>query len=434
MKERKQYKQIDLGNGAKLYYIKNSISKTTVAEVVFYCGARCDTIPGLAHFTEHMFFTGTKKHSKQEITKKYFDFISTNACTTSSSIYFTANVFTNEFADYLNTVAEMVTESVFSQQSVDDECKVISQEIARSKDNFLMHAHMFNDYNLTEKDFCKFSTLGTNESIATIKSKDVKNFVKKYFVKENMDIYVSSPLSLNKVIKIMEKTLMAKIPSNPKFKELPLFRLEYKNEDFLKVHTEQIGKDYIFINFAFANDTNNMLNRKKLELLLELMNNQSDGIMNDLRWGGNKNLTYSGTFYCVHGKEQSMITFNTQCDKQNINPILETVVNYIKRTLKDGFKQEILDFEKREYDYDDAAREPRTYERFNRLKDFKNFGKVYTLSELHEIINETNLNDCTKLFHEIFDNPRVSVSVYGDATNKEVMSKSQFKKLFTQNK
>ena len=180
----KKYKQIDILNGAKLYYLKNNLTRTTMTNVLFYSGSRCDTIPGLAHFAEHMFFTGTKKMDKKAITKKYFEFINTNACTSLSSIYFTGNVFTKEFEGYLNTVAEMVSESTFSEKSVKDECKVISQEIAMCKDNFQLFAYYFNDYNLSKNEIYKFTSLGLNSTISTIKSKDIKNFVKKYFVQE----------------------------------------------------------------------------------------------------------------------------------------------------------------------------------------------------------------------------------------------------------
>ena len=62
MENQKQFKRVKLKDGAILYYAKNNISKTTLVDVDFACGSRCDTIPGLAHFAEHMFFTGTKKH------------------------------------------------------------------------------------------------------------------------------------------------------------------------------------------------------------------------------------------------------------------------------------------------------------------------------------------------------------------------------------
>ena len=55
-------------SGLTLLYEKNKINKATHISLDFDCGARCDgTIPGLAHFCEHMFFTETNKLQKQLI-------------------------------------------------------------------------------------------------------------------------------------------------------------------------------------------------------------------------------------------------------------------------------------------------------------------------------------------------------------------------------
>ena len=131
-----KYKQITLPHGGKLYYVKNNINASTAVDISFDSGSRCDKIPGLAHFTEHMFFTGTDKLNKEDIAKKYFDFIEVNAATSTRYICFNGQVFTNEFEDYLKTVAMMITESSFSDENVKNEIPVVQQEIARQKDKF----------------------------------------------------------------------------------------------------------------------------------------------------------------------------------------------------------------------------------------------------------------------------------------------------------
>ena len=144
-----KFKQINLSKGAKLYYVKNKISKSTMLRISFECGSRCDTIPGLAHFTEHMFFAGTKTMTRDEINKKYFDFIGSNAATSAGDIYFDANIFTKEFEEYVKTVAMLVTESTFKQKEIDKECGIIQQEIARKKDKYNFLASSKNKFNIT---------------------------------------------------------------------------------------------------------------------------------------------------------------------------------------------------------------------------------------------------------------------------------------------
>ena len=66
-----KFKQTNLPNGGKLYYVRNRINESSAIDINFDCGSRFDSVPGLAHFTEHMFFTGTKELTKEDIAKKY---------------------------------------------------------------------------------------------------------------------------------------------------------------------------------------------------------------------------------------------------------------------------------------------------------------------------------------------------------------------------
>lgn len=165
-----KYKSLDLPFGGKLYYVKNRLTKSTMVKLQFLCGAREDTIPGLAHFTEHMFFTGTKEKDKKQISKQYFDFINTNAFTNGTEISFVGNIFTNEFSAYLDTVAEMITKSTFSAKNVSDEIPVVQQEIAKSKDKFSRWASESNNYNLLKNLALKNHVLGNEKSVASIKA------------------------------------------------------------------------------------------------------------------------------------------------------------------------------------------------------------------------------------------------------------------------
>ena len=132
-----KFKEIVYDNGTHLFYQKNKINGSTVVEIVFDCGSRCDgDKPGLAHFCEHMFFTGTKTEDKKTISKQYFDFINTNAFTNSKTISFVGTIFTKEFKDYLKQVEKMINKSTFSKKAVEEEKQVVLQEIVRDSDNY----------------------------------------------------------------------------------------------------------------------------------------------------------------------------------------------------------------------------------------------------------------------------------------------------------
>ena len=211
------YKIFEYDNGLKLYYAKNNINKSTAVEISFDCGSRCDgDLPGLSHFCEHMFFTGTKTESKAEISKQYFDFIKVNAYTNTKEIFFTGEIFTNELKDYLNMVAKMITQSTFNSKAVEDEKKVVIQEIVKDNDKFAKKSSQFFSYLLLEDEYYKNGVLGSTKSVNKITSKDVKAYIKKYFVNNNCRVYICSPLSFNTVKKMVATCLGDKLKRNEK--------------------------------------------------------------------------------------------------------------------------------------------------------------------------------------------------------------------------
>ena len=427
-----KYKQTNLPNGAKLYYVKNRINESTVVDVNFDCGSRFNWIPGLAHFTEHMFFTGTKTLDKEEISKKYYDFIHVNAGTNILNIRFNGQIFTKEFSDYLSTVATMITESTFSEENVQKEIPVVQQEIARKKDKFKYLSEMYSEYLSFGLEEFKYGNLGTKESVASITSEDVKKFVEKYFISNNLEVYVSSPYSLNKVKKLVIKNLVEKLPRNDSFIKPPFYYYNIKNSNFFEVETKPIPKNYIYMNFAMKRNVWDFDFKCKFGLVLDMLNDHSEGMLNALRL--KKSLVYGAGIYPSYFDKNSQCEFATECDKENVNEIIKTLAEYLKEVSKNGFTQAQLDKAKRLYEFGEATKEVKLNHQVNKLYQFKYFGKILKEKEAKKVIKATTLEEVNALFREVFENPTVSLLVYGDATKEDVMDKKKFDKVFKMQK
>ena len=423
----KKYKILELPYGGNLYYKKNKLTKSTMVRLQFLSGAREDTIPGLAHFTEHMFFTGTKEKDKKQISKQYFDFIDTNAFTSNSEICFVGNVFTNEFGDYLKTVAELITKSTFSQKNVDEEIPVVQQEIAKNKDKYNRWARSCNSYNLLKNLALKNHVLGNEKSVASIKSKDVKAYVKKYFVANNLHAYVSSPMSANKVKKLLIN-FQSMLPIKSNFKQLPMIYSDIKDDSFFKIESQDIKKSYLFLNFAFDRNVYDRDFKLRCGIVQSMINDLTDGIQKQMRL--EKSLVYGCGFSMDYYLTRSVATLNTECEKGNINEILKTTADYLKDKLEKGFTQAELDKYKREWKYGEAVKEPRTSVYMRKLESLAIHGNLLKKKYVDRIIKNTTLEDCNNIFREIFAHPRVSFTTYGDATKADIMTKAELNKLF----
>lgn len=423
-----KFKQTNLPHGGKLYYVKNRINESTDVDINFDCGSRFDTVPGLAHFTEHMFFTGTKTLSKEDIAKKYFDFIEVNACTSTRYINFNGQLFTKEFADYLKTVAMMITESTFSEENVEKEIPVVQQEIARAKDKYRTISAWIADYLTFGNPEFKNTTLGSQKSVASITSEDVKEYVNKYFVANNLEVFVCSPYSLGKVKKLVVKNLVNKLPVNDNFEKAPYFYYNVKNKNFHKIENAKIEKSYVYINFAMNRNRLDFDFKRKFGLVLDMLNDYSEGILNALRL--KKSLVYGAGIKDSYYEKNSLAGFSTECDKENVNEVIITLANYLKDVAKNGFTQAQLDKAKRLYEFGEATKEVRLRKLTGRLYQFKYYGKIIKEKEAKKAIKSATLEEVNALYREVFENPTVSLFVYGNANKEEVMNKKEFNNVF----
>ena len=195
-----KYKKIKLNSGATLYYRKNDINTATKVRVEFKCGAQHDgSKPGLAHLCEHMLFAGTSKHSKEEIAKIGTNFGYSNAFTSSLLIGFVGDMVTKQLPMYIDYVAELLSDSLFDKKMLEEEKQIVFQEIKGCTDDHQFLAFNFNEYALTELPVYFNTVLGSEKSLETITSNDLKKFAKKYFVANNCKVYICSPVGLNKV-------------------------------------------------------------------------------------------------------------------------------------------------------------------------------------------------------------------------------------------
>ena len=159
-----------------------------------------------------------------------------------------------------------------------------------------------------------------------------------------------------------------------------------------------------------------------------MINDFTDGIQKQMRL--EKSLVYGCGFSFSYYLTQAVATLSTECEKGNINDIIKTTADYIKGKLKDGFTQAELDKFKREWKYGDAVEEPRATRYINNLDTLALYGNVRKKKYIDRIIKDLTIDECNTIFREIFASPRVSLTTYGDATTKDVMSKAEFKKLF----
>lgn len=415
-------------SGLTLLYETNKINKSTDIDISFNCGARCDgALPGLSHFCEHMFFSGTDKLSKEQVMKRYFDFIKTNAYTSFDNVLFTGSIITSKLRDYLSVVQDMICNSTFTKQAVEDEKEIVIQEIACEVDKHFVHASRLIRYTLYNLEYFKHGILGSKESVNKITSKDVKNYVKKYFVKNNCVISICTPLSFNKTKQIVKKYFNDIMPSN-NLKPLPYLKDKLTMQDSVEVFTKEIDKNFFAISFMLPRKGPDLRYRVQLGVICNMIDDITDGLTKILRVDNNL-IYYMDADYDINF-ENSYIYIITEVGKENIKPCLDVISTYIKNLLKDGFTKQQFEKELYKNEYYNQTKVVSPHEIKSNLERYRHYGRFVSDKEIDRLVQTFALDEINQTMREIFNSAKIQVFSYGNATKKDVYTIKQIQKKF----
>lgn len=423
-----EFKLINLPFGARLMYVKNKINKTTNVEISFMGGSSEEKIPGLAHFVEHLFFSGTDKLSAQEVKKQYFDFSVANAYTNFRDITFMGRIFTNELEKYLSTVAMLITESLFSPKAIENEKKIVIQEINSSKDDNRTNFYDTDLSKIFDRDMLNENVIGSEKSVKSIKQKDVLDFVNNYFVANNVDVYICTPLSAGKVKKMVIDALLSKLKVTDNFKKPKLFYFNTTDFNYYQSIYKDIGKMYLSIDFKVNHNVYDLDFYVKEKLIRYMINDISYGLMKTLRQ--DKSLVYYADYNLTYEEDASFVQIITESDKNNANQIIETVAEYVKDLKEKGFLPEQFEKAKRIIRYIHESRTFTPIDFLDKLYEFRKYGKILDSEKIYTQIMNTTLEECNALINDIFDTTNLGCTLYGDVKKKDIMTEKKFFKLF----
>ncbi|MEQ1561465.1 MAG: pitrilysin family protein [Nitrospira sp.] len=149
---------------------------------------------GVAHFLEHMMFDGSPslptKKDIDEFSRLYM-LKSHNATTGYNWTSYHGKFLPEHFATVLKMFAEQVSQPLLKDEDVEHERKVITQEAWGRFKNEKLLKYIKEMVNILYSKHVRghfFSPLGWPETVAKITQKDIKDFHKKYYVKENLSI------------------------------------------------------------------------------------------------------------------------------------------------------------------------------------------------------------------------------------------------------
>ncbi len=201
--QERQFLKLRLDNGLEAYLISDPAVDKSGAALSVNVGSFSDPddFPGLAHFTEHMLFLGTKKYPKEA---EYQSFISkhggqTNAFTTNDTTNYLFSVDNRYFADALDRFSDFFKEPLFLPSGVARELQAVDQEYAKNlQSDFLRQYSVQKDLANPAHPFKRFS-MGNSATLSSVTQAVLQQFYQAHYSANLMRLIAISPLPLEEL-------------------------------------------------------------------------------------------------------------------------------------------------------------------------------------------------------------------------------------------
>jgi predicted Zn-dependent peptidase len=203
-----------LDNGVRVVTESHPFTRAVAVGVFVEMGTRHEkpSKAGLTHFLEHLVFKGTRKRNAYELAA-VLEAVGgdLNAYTTREYTCFHATSLKEHLDLSLDVLSDLVTNATLTVDDFKKERDVIVQEIQMSKDQ--LDEYILDVYleKVFEGQELAIPILGTEETLAGLKRKDVVDYYKSMFRGPRVIISVAGPVEHDHVVKQIQKRL-GKLP------------------------------------------------------------------------------------------------------------------------------------------------------------------------------------------------------------------------------
>ncbi|MDR0726789.1 MAG: insulinase family protein [Rickettsiales bacterium] len=377
--------------------------QTTNVKVRFYTGAR-DEQPheyGITHFAEHMYCKGTKKFATQKIMDEYIDVNAgtKNAGTGMADIRFYGRILGENLNILIEFLGEQIQNSLFAEDQIEIERKVISDELRRYLDSPGDQFATFISQSLfAGHTFHAPRVIGTLENIQSFTREQMLEYMRLRLSAKNCIIAISGKIEdENKVLECLENT----------FAWLPTFDVS-ENTDLVYIpaiaHNSKTDKKNVKIKIYFPDIHEiNYENRFKRMCVGKFERFMKEKMYEVIR--RDNGLVYGFGLTDIGNEKFGLNGFSTETSVENLEKCVALIASeaykvYSQNSITD---QDLERFELKDR-LDDADWLESAGRRCDKLLNFyHNHGRVYDFFDTVQLSNSVTAKDVVEHSRGYFD-------------------------------
>lgn len=410
------FKKTVLDSGLTVVTESHHYQRSVAVGAFIQTGTRDETKPlmGISHFLEHMVFKGTQRRSTFDIARSLESVGGDlNAYTTREYTCYHALSLKENLKLDIDILGDLVCHARFPNREFEKERNVILQEVSMTEENYeeLIHDLFFE--RIYEDDSLGWPILGNEESLSQISRSDVLKYYRERYQPRKIIVAAAGSLDHNEVVEHVEKYFKkSKIRTSGR----PRFRPRFKK--IREVVTKKSEQCHILVGFNGLS----FVDRERFEAFVLnawLGGGMSSKLYQSIR--EKKGLAYTVYSGMTSFSDCGVLTIYAAADTDS----LETVINTIKRDLKDVRRKKLnesqVDLFKKQVlgqivlGADDME---------NRMTSLgineMTYGEYVPLEDVVERIDGVSGKGIRDLAQELLDWDRASVMILGDVDPQKV--------------
>ena len=382
---------IQLKNGIKAILVSEPNSTSSGISIISYYGSALDIIKGMAHFSEHMAFRGSKNHRDNELwTSHNYNGVNNDAFTVmeNTCFYISTDVY-SIFEHFLDMISDTLHNPLLNSSVIKNEINVVNSEYLQSNrtDDFILN-NILGELVNEKHPIYNHLSVGNNQTLNEKSDEEMAKYLRAYFQQafhpNNLNIALYSNQSIDDLEKLVLKYFNYEIKVNEtvgneeriekrkKLKEERLFKKENGGKIlkfFSKVANnlnDYSGKYYNLLCISFG--INNMTYKdgfNPIDFLSYLIKNSKDSYL--AKYLLDKNYIYAMVpkiytqFFDTDFGFYNIYFYLTEQGVNNLEEVIKVVFHYlnlVKNSMDDIEKNIFHNYQKLKinmfkYNYDE---------------------------------------------------------------------------------